>query len=317
MRVLARPPIELRQVDLARVIQIVRRRRLDPVAALTAATESSQIHPYAQERIQRFLELHRWAANALDTLPPEQFVARLVQRMGLPRRRLFASDPEAAELIEVGEEENGAAEQEPPPRDPLQSALLALRAEVLDSVARIASRLGELRLDTDLDVSHGVVRYLELLKLAALQERPAGQGREDALGDINARLVGAATPLQREIFQTSTLDELLLAAEREGDDGQARLAALTTGEEPSLEVFLPRSGEGLSLSASDIDTYRSCPAAVRAGPGSCPSSPSSSVRSWSTRHQRHHPRRSSARHCRSCWSCCRPPGSEPASGTAR
>jgi hypothetical protein len=30
-------------------------------------------------------------------------------------------------------------------------------------------------------------------------------------------------------------------------------------DEPSLEAFLPRRGEGLLLSASDIDTYRTCP----------------------------------------------------------
>ena len=36
---------------------------------------------------------------------------------------------------------------------------------------RTAGRLGELRFDTDLDVSHAVVRYLELIKLAALVER--------------------------------------------------------------------------------------------------------------------------------------------------
>jgi DNA helicase II / ATP-dependent DNA helicase PcrA len=252
VRALARPPIELRQVDLARVIQIVRRRRLDPVAALRAATESSQIPPHAQERIQRFLELHRWAAGAQDTLPPELFVQRLVQRMGLPRRRLFTTDTDAAELLAAGEEGEDQ-------RDPLHSTLLALRAEVLDSVARISGRLGELRLDTDLDVSHGVVRYLELLKLAALLERPDGQGLEEALGDINARLLGAATPLQREIFQTSTLDQMLLAAEHEGGGGGACISTLAAREEPSLETFLPRSGEGLSLSASDIDTYRSCP----------------------------------------------------------
>jgi DNA helicase-2/ATP-dependent DNA helicase PcrA len=30
-------------------------------------------------------------------------------------------------------------------------------------------------------------------------------------------------------------------------------------DEPSLERFLPMRGEGVLLSASDIDTYRSCP----------------------------------------------------------
>ena len=85
-----------------------------------------------------------------------------------------------------------------------------MREEVLASVARIGGRLGELRLDTDLDISHGVVRYLELLKLVRAGAAPGGAGRStEALADINARLLAATTPLQREIFQTSALDELL------------------------------------------------------------------------------------------------------------
>src|SRR6185436_5310202 len=40
VRALARPPIELRAIDLARVTQIARRRKLDMVAGLTAALES-------------------------------------------------------------------------------------------------------------------------------------------------------------------------------------------------------------------------------------------------------------------------------------
>ena len=39
------------------------------------------------------------------------------------------------------------------------------------TVAQVGGRLGELRFDTDLDVSHAVVRYLEVLKLSALMER--------------------------------------------------------------------------------------------------------------------------------------------------
>jgi hypothetical protein len=88
-----------------------------------------------------------------------------------------------------------------------------MREEVLASVARIGGRLGELRLDTDLDISHGVVRYLELLKLSALLQRPSGEGIAEALSDINARLLAATTPLQREILQTSTLDDALLREE--------------------------------------------------------------------------------------------------------
>ena len=52
-----------------------------------------------------------------------------------------------------------------------------LRDEVLESVSRVGGRLGEMRLDTDLDISHAIVRYLELIKLAALIERAAARGR--------------------------------------------------------------------------------------------------------------------------------------------
>ena len=63
VRALARPPIELRAIDLARCTQIARRRKLDMVAALGAALESPQIPPEARERIARFLKLYRVAAG--------------------------------------------------------------------------------------------------------------------------------------------------------------------------------------------------------------------------------------------------------------
>ncbi len=55
VRALARPPIDLRSVDIARCTQIARRRKLDMVAALAAATESPQVPPEARERIRVFL----------------------------------------------------------------------------------------------------------------------------------------------------------------------------------------------------------------------------------------------------------------------
>ena len=114
----------------------------------------------------------------------------------------------------------------------------------------------ELRFDTDLDVSHAVVRYLELLKLAALMERPDGQSVAESLLDVNSRILQAVTAEQREIFETSSLDEYLLDSER---DVRARAAALAARDEPTLEPFLPLRGEGVMLSATDIDTYRTCP----------------------------------------------------------
>jgi DNA helicase-2/ATP-dependent DNA helicase PcrA len=405
VRALARPPIELRSIDLARCVQIARRRKLDMVGALVAATESPQIPPEARERILRFLKLHRSAAGQLDTARPDLFVHRLIDRLGLRRRQLFAAQADVVErllsLARLGELATAYARRAPQatgrdfaryasavaeaglhdeesagegrrgavsvmamhaaqgrefrhvfvlglqssrmpgarrrPAEPIPAALLheelapdtraehvadmrrllhvamtraregvvlayaersaagalqhpspfleearaaagalweerteelfgpdetlhaaftELRDELLRSIPRTATRVGELRLDTDLDVAHGAVRYLELLKLAALMNRPEGQSVADALPGITAALIGAATAQQREILQTSSLDDLLLQAER---DARARAAAMAAREEPSLEPFLPTRGDGVLLSASDIETYRTCP----------------------------------------------------------
>jgi DNA helicase II / ATP-dependent DNA helicase PcrA len=142
------------------------------------------------------------------------------------------------------------------PEESLHATYQALRDELVAGIPRTGARLGELRLDTDLDVTHGVVRYLELLKISALLARTEGQSVVEALPGINAAILQAATAAQREILESSPLDEVLLDAER---DARARAAAVAARDEPSLEAFLPRRGEGLLLSASDIDTYRTCP----------------------------------------------------------
>ena len=312
VRALARPPIELRQVDLARVIALARRRKLDLVSALAVATEAPQVPPEARERIQRFIDLHRNVATGLDTVRPDLFMGRLIERLGVRHRQLLAPEDAAEQRanlarlrelavdfvrskpsstprelarhltavalaaerddrLEIGDAATEGDTQGPtnrsvaPSAEPavsqLETTLQMLREEVLESIARIGGRLGELRLDTDLDISHGVVRYLELLKLAALLQRPAGQNVAEALADINVRLLAATTALQREIFQTSSLDETLLAEYSESgrDDQIARAQAIAPRGEPSLGPFLPRKGTGLALSASDIETYRSCP----------------------------------------------------------
>jgi DNA helicase II / ATP-dependent DNA helicase PcrA len=402
-RALARPPVELSSVDIARCVQIGRRRKLDMVSALVAATESPQLPPEARERIQGFLRLHRSAAAALDNSRPDLFVHRLIDRLGLRRQLLFTARADVVERLVnlaklgelataharrsprstprefaryiaaladagLGEEEaigggmpgtvgvlaidaagglefdhvfvlgldagrvpgGVAAGEETAPKDrqdglpdagapadrarrrlavaitrarvgvvlsyPASSRRLArlvpsplvedaraavggvwedceeelfgpaealhstfreLRDELLDSILRIGGRLGELRLDTDLDIAHGSVRFLELVKLAALLQRPDGAPIDAAgLADINARLAQAATPLEREILESSPLDDDLLAGER---DQRRRAARTAAREEPSLEPFLPRRGDGLVLSASDIETYRTCP----------------------------------------------------------
>ncbi|HEY2535417.1 MAG TPA: PD-(D/E)XK nuclease family protein [Solirubrobacteraceae bacterium] len=261
VRALARPPIELRQVDLARVIQIARRRKLDMIAALGAALESPQVPPEARVRIQRFLELHRAATSALDEARPDLLARAALGAEREPRGSRSSSDSSvAADGPDVA----------------LRDMQRIVREEVLADIARIGARLSELRLDTDLDIAHGVARYLELLKLSALTQRPAEQSVGDALADVNVRLLAAATAIEREILQTSPLDGTLRAADaaRSSDDGAgsgggaaparydeqaARVQALSPRGEPSLVPFLPRKGGGLALSASDIETYRGCP----------------------------------------------------------
>jgi DNA helicase-2/ATP-dependent DNA helicase PcrA len=78
----------------------------------------------------------------------------------------------------------------------------------------------------------------------------------EALRDVNARILQAVTAEQKEIFTSSVLDDYLLDAER---DARRRAHVIAAREEPSLEPFLPLRGGGVVLSASDIDTYRTCP----------------------------------------------------------
>jgi DNA helicase-2/ATP-dependent DNA helicase PcrA len=435
IRLLTRPPVELRPVELARVVQLSRRRKLDMPSALAAALEAPQFPPEARERIAGFLGVYGELASELEELRPEELVHRLIERAGLRRAAALAADERgldgllrlsrveevsahfslllprasarelAAHLCDCAEaglsfdelvpgdaicdpqpagtlvdvrsldavhgcefdhvfvvgldadlagappsavaegagsgdamaellaERSGRAVEDWPtgvgralyvaltrarrrvvllhgardgsraPQQPLAAAEDARRAvagawedrapahdaaqslhtaarmvreQLLADVARIGGRLGELRLDTGEDISHGVVRYLELLKLAALLERPPRQSVADALPDVNARLLAACTPLERELFETSELDAVLTAAESRATPlastpagaphaGERRSAVaavrglLDTPEDARLAAFLPRAGRGLVLSASDIESYRACP----------------------------------------------------------
>ena len=105
VRALARPPIELPSADIARCVQIARRRRIDMVAALAAATESPQLAPEARERISQFLRIHarrrasarRHARRPLRA-PPDRAArpAPPAALHGPRRRRRAAAQPRAA-----------------------------------------------------------------------------------------------------------------------------------------------------------------------------------------------------------------------------
>ena len=87
------------------------------------------------------------------------------------------------------------------PAEGLHSTFRIMRDELLDTVARVGGRLGEMRLDTYLDVDQAVSRYLELIKVAALIERAKeGQSLDASLPEVNEILAQCATPEQREIL---------------------------------------------------------------------------------------------------------------------
>jgi DNA helicase-2/ATP-dependent DNA helicase PcrA len=142
------------------------------------------------------------------------------------------------------------------PAEGLHSTYRMLRDEVLEASWRAGSALSEMRLDTADDVNTAVARYLELVKLAALIQRPGSEPAPEAIAAINELLGRVASPEQRTAIEGSALDEYVVGEERERGARRDQVAAR---REPSLEQFLPRRKGGLALSASDIDLYRTCP----------------------------------------------------------
>ncbi|MEK6277735.1 MAG: ATP-dependent helicase, partial [Actinomycetota bacterium] len=142
------------------------------------------------------------------------------------------------------------------PAEGLHATYRMLRDEVLEASWKAGRELSELRLDTALDVNRAIARYLELLKLAALAQRQGDESAADVIDAINGLLRQVATPEQQAELETSALDDYVLDEER--DRGRRR-ELIAAREEPSLEAFLPRRGDGLALSASDLELYRTCP----------------------------------------------------------
>ena len=153
-------------------------------------------------------------------------------------------------------EEEVHAEELFGPAEGLHSTYRMLRDEALEASWRAGSALSEMRLDTAEDVTQAVARYLELIKLAALVQHPDAEPPAEALEALNELLGRAASPEQRAALEASALDEYVIGEER---DLAARRELVAARREPSLEQFIPRRGDGLALSASDIDLYRTCP----------------------------------------------------------
>jgi DNA helicase-2/ATP-dependent DNA helicase PcrA len=167
------------------------------------------------------------------------------------------SDHYASALAEAGTEEEEHKEELFGPAEGLHATYRMLREEMLAASWKAGRELSEPRLDTAIDVNRAIARYLELLKLAALAQRPGDEATAEAIDAVNGLLRQVATPEQQAELDASSLDSYLLGSERERE-GRRRLIAAR--QEPSLEAFLPRRGDGaLSLSASDLGLYLTCP----------------------------------------------------------
>ncbi len=151
--------------------------------------------------------------------------------------------------LEQGEELFGPAEG-------LQATYRMIQDEVLEEAWRAGGKLREPRLDTYVDVTRAVGRFLELVKLAGLIQGSTEEPVADSLSAINDLLEHAISPEQRNALRDSGLDAYLL--DEEGA-AKRRRELIAERDEPSLEAFLPRRGEGLGLSATDIELYRTCP----------------------------------------------------------
>ena len=83
------------------------------------------------------------------------------------------------------------------PAEGLHATYRMLREEVLEASWRAGRELSEPRLDTAVDVNRAIARYLELLKLAALAQRPGDEATAEAIEAVNGLLRQVATPSSR------------------------------------------------------------------------------------------------------------------------
>jgi DNA helicase-2/ATP-dependent DNA helicase PcrA len=193
------------------------------------------------------------------------------ERIGRPARSAFVlarvergddgesrpSELYATLLDGAGVEEEAHAEELFGPAEGLHATYRMLREQMLEASWKAGRELSEPRLDTAVDVNRAIARYLELLKLAALAQRPGDEATAEAIDAVNGLLRQVATPEQQAELDASSLDSYLLGSEREREGRRKLIAAR---HEPSLEAFLPKRGDGsLSLSASDLDLYLTCP----------------------------------------------------------
>jgi len=203
VRALARPPIELRQAHLARVIALARRRKLDLVAGLGAATESPQVPPEARERIERFVTLHRNAAAGLDGLAPDAFTGA---------RNARAKAVAAAKTTEGARELAARIRRLPKPSVPAWSLNMLARAEpgMLEDLVALRNRFAEAQRAGD----RAGLRALDSTRHEAISA--ALQKAAAIAADAGTRLGPQATQDMEQTLRAAVADANAAAAVRSG-----------------------------------------------------------------------------------------------------
>ena len=101
--VTAAPQDQWRLLDVqghdTRLTQLARRRKVDMPAAVAAALDGPQLSPEGRDRAQAFLELYRAAGPAFENRRPDAFVRRLVERVGVRRQQVFATQADTVERL--------------------------------------------------------------------------------------------------------------------------------------------------------------------------------------------------------------------------
>ncbi|HET7053338.1 MAG TPA: ATP-dependent DNA helicase [Solirubrobacterales bacterium] len=247
--------------DFVRHLSAVADARVEPAVVEPPARGAVQAHTREAVKGMEFehvfvlgLESDRGAERIGRPARSGVYLSRVERGEGGETRpsELYATALEAS-----GVEEEAHEEELFGPAEGLHATYRLLREEMLEASWKAGRDLSEPRLDTAIDVNRAIARYLELLKLAALAQRPGDEPTAEAIEAVNGLLRQVATPEQQAELDASSLDSYLLGSESERE-GRRRL--IGARHEPSLEEFLPRRGDGaLSLSASDLDLYLTCP----------------------------------------------------------
>ncbi|MBO9532656.1 MAG: ATP-dependent helicase [Solirubrobacteraceae bacterium] len=238
VRALTRPPVGIPGADLARIVQVGRRRKVPMTDAVRGALDGPGLEPRSRERAQEFLAHVDRFAPRIDAGDATVLLRDLIAALGLHRRQLASTGPEARAAqralrrVEVVAAGHVAREPDATPREVFAGVAELLDAGALPeerstdpahhvqpAVRIVGVRVDELR-GLDVDELHLV--GLERRPVEALDHEPA----EPILGDRESAPLDRARRLLY-LAATRTRDRLIVSVV--GDDASPLLDELATG----------------------------------------------------------------------------------------